>query len=244
MTNTLRTGNKGPDVRKLQELLNTALLLNPVLKVDGDFGPATDSAVKRFQAERGLGIDGIVGPKTRNALNLYSTNPRSATKQSPKPLVVTPVVGLTNSWMKIANKEKGQAEFKGKNHNPVIIKYHASTTLKAKADETPWCSSFVNWVMQQAKIQGTNSAAAASWLTWGEKCSAKSGAITVIRDAKAANSSLTRSGNHVGFLVRETATHYELLGGNQSNMVRVTLYPKSSWTLRGYRWPKKAAETV
>lgn len=244
MTNILRIGSKGPNVSKLQELLNAALLLNPALKIDGDFGRATNEAVKRFQAERGLGIDGIVGPKTRNALNFYSTNPRSATKQSPKPFVVTPAADITNSWMKIANKEKGQAEFKGKNHNPVIIKYHASTTLKAKADETPWCSSFVNWVMKQAKIQGTNSAAAASWLTWGEKCSAKSGAITVIRDAKAANSSLTRSGNHVGFLMRETATHYELLGGNQSNMVRVTLYPKSSWTLRGYRWPKKAAEAV
>ncbi len=244
MTNTLRIGSKGPDVRKLQETLNATLLLNPLLKVDGDFGRATDEAVKRFQAENGLGIDGIVGPKTGNALSLYSTNPRSATKQSPKPLVVSPVAGLTNNWMKIANKEKGQAEFKGKNHNPVIIKYHASTTLKAKADETPWCSSFVNWVMKQAKIQGTNSAAAASWLTWGEKCSAKSGAITIIRDAKAANSSLTRSGNHVGFLVRETATHYELLGGNQSNMVRVSLFPKSSWTLKGYRWPKIAEEAV
>lgn len=244
MTNTLRTGSKGPDLRKLQELLNTTLLLNPALKIDGDFGRATDSAVKRFQAERGLGIDGIVGPKTRKALSFYSTNNLSVVKPPPSPVVVTPIAGVANSWMKIASKEKGQEEFKGKRNNPAIIKYHASTTLKAKTDETPWCSSFVNWVMQQAKIQGTNSAAAASWLTWGEKCSAKTGAITVIRDAKAANSSLTRSGNHVGFLVRETATHYELLGGNQSNMVRVTLYPKSSWTLRGYRWPKKAVEAV
>ena len=244
MTTTLRTGSKGPDVKKLQELLNTVLHLNPKLIVDGDFGRATDAAVKRFQAEKGLGIDGIVGPKTWQALNLYSTKSHSAVKPPPPPVVVTPVAGITNNWMKIASKEKGQAEFKGKNHNPVIIKYHASTTLKAKTDETPWCSSFVNWVMQQAKIPGTNSAAAASWLTWGQKCSAKSGAITVIRDAKAANSSLTRSGNHVGFLVRETATHYELLGSNQSNMVKVTLFPKSSWTLRGYRWPKIAEEAV
>lgn len=146
--------------------------------------------------------------------------------------------------MRIAIKEKGQKEFKGKNHNPVIIKYHASTTLKSKTDETPWCSSFVNWVMQQAKIQGTNSAAAASWLNWGEKTTAKAGAITIIRNGAAANSSLTSSGNHVGFLVKETATHYELLGGNQSNMVRVTPFPKSSWTLRGYRWPKKAEEAI
>ena len=244
MTSTLRLGSKGPDVRKLQERLNSILSLNPPLKIDGDFGPATNRAVRRFQAEKGLGIDGIAGPKTHNALSLYATKTRSTTKPPPPPLAVSPVAGLTTNWMKIAYKENGQREIAGKDNNPVIIKYHASTTLKAQSDETPWCSSFVNWVMQQAKIQGTNSAAAASWLNWGEKCSAKTGAITVIRDAKAANSSLTRSGNHVGFLVQETSTHYQLLGGNQGNKVMVTLYPKSSWSLRGYRWPKIAEESV
>jgi peptidoglycan hydrolase-like protein with peptidoglycan-binding domain len=52
MTTTLRTGSKGPDVKKLQELLNTTLHLNPALKIDGDFGRATNEAVKRFQAQR------------------------------------------------------------------------------------------------------------------------------------------------------------------------------------------------
>lgn len=243
MTATLRTGSKGPDVKKLQELLNTVLLLNPALKIDGDFGRATDEAVKRFQAEKGLGIDGIVGPKTWKALGYKDGNRNSGITKPPQP-AIKPVIVLNNSWMKIASKEIGQKEVVGKGSNPRIIKYHASTTLKAKSDETPWCSSFVNWVIKEAGMQGTNSAAAASWLAWGEKSSAKMGAITIIRNANAANSSLTSSGNHVGFLVQETATHYELLGGNQSNRVRTTFYPKSSWTLRGYRWPKKSEVTV
>lgn len=243
MTNTLRTGSKGPDVRKLQELLNTTLLLNPALQIDGDFGRATNDAVKRYQAEKGLGIDGVVGPKTWNALSYKEGNKSSGIKKPSQP-AINPVIVVNNSWMKIASKEIGQKEIGGKGSNPRIIKYHASTTLTAKSDETPWCSSFVNWVIKEAGMQGTNSAAAASWLIWGEKTSAKIGAITVIRNPSAANSSLTSSGNHVGFLIRETATHYELLGGNQSNRVRVTLYPKSSWTLRGYRWPKKSEVTV
>lgn len=243
MTTTLRTGSKGPDVKKLQDLLNTTLHLNPKLIVDGDFGRATDAAVKRFQAENNLGIDGIVGPKTWKALGYKESNKNSRVTKPSQP-VIKPVIVLNNSWMKIANKEIGQKEVGGKGSNPRIIKYHASTTLKAKSDETPWCSSFVNWVIKEAGMQGTNSAAAASWLTWGEKSSAKIGAITVIRNANAANSSLTSSGNHVGFLVQETATHYELLGGNQSNKVRTTFYPKSSWTLRGYRWPKKSEVTI
>lgn len=232
MNKTLRIGDKGDEVRKLQDLLNSSLSPSPKLVSDGVFGKNTLEAVKRYQAQKNLGIDGVVGPKTWKSLV-------KSDDKKPEAVVPTVIIESSNEWMKIARKEIGQAEIVGKEHNPRIIKYHASTTLKAKSDEVPWCSSFVNWVITAAKISGTNSAAAASWLTWGEKTSAKTGAITVIRNAKAANSSLTSSGNHVGFLVNETATHYVLLGGNQSNQVKISNFPKSSWTLRGYRWPKQ-----
>lgn len=57
----LKKGAEGPDVRRLQERLNAAGIQ---VVVDGDFGPATEQAVRHFQKERGLGVDGRVGPRT------------------------------------------------------------------------------------------------------------------------------------------------------------------------------------
>ncbi len=52
----LKLGSKGDDVKKLQTKLG--------LNADGDFGPATDKAVKSWQSKNGLTADGIVGDKT------------------------------------------------------------------------------------------------------------------------------------------------------------------------------------
>lgn len=56
----LRIGSKGPDVVKLQRLVN--------VYPDGIFGELTLEAVKAFQNDHGLFPDGIVGPKTWEAL--------------------------------------------------------------------------------------------------------------------------------------------------------------------------------
>lgn len=59
---TIRRGSRGPAVRVLQESL-IALGYNPG-PVDGIFGPRTEAAVKAFQADRKIKVDGIVGPVT------------------------------------------------------------------------------------------------------------------------------------------------------------------------------------
>lgn len=68
----LVVGAHGKLVAELQSRLNLA---GARLRVDGDFGPKTVAAVRRFQRRRELVADGIVGPKTWAAL---TSPPRAA----------------------------------------------------------------------------------------------------------------------------------------------------------------------
>lgn len=58
----LRKGSKGKAVETLQILLNHEL--DCELEVDGAFGNYTLSAVKQYQQENSLSVDGVVGEKT------------------------------------------------------------------------------------------------------------------------------------------------------------------------------------
>lgn len=62
---TLKAGMAGSAVMQLQAYLNGH---GRVLSLDGEFGEATLTAVRWFQAKHGLEQDGLVGPKTQLAL--------------------------------------------------------------------------------------------------------------------------------------------------------------------------------
>ncbi len=61
----LKLGSTGEDVKVAQITLKYLGLL---ATVDGDFGPLTESAVRRFQRAKMLADDGVIGPKTWDAL--------------------------------------------------------------------------------------------------------------------------------------------------------------------------------
>ena len=62
----IRLGDSGPAVVDVQQRLARAL--DEPLRVDGEFGRTTFEAVRRFQRDRNLPADGIVGPETWRAL--------------------------------------------------------------------------------------------------------------------------------------------------------------------------------
>ena len=63
-----KMGSRGDEVRKVQQKLKNLGYYTG--NVDGIFGTQTQSAVRRFQRDKGLSVDGIVGPKTLSALGI------------------------------------------------------------------------------------------------------------------------------------------------------------------------------
>ena len=66
MNKLLKKGDKGPEVVRLQKILNVI--------PDGKFGPQTEKAVMRFQLEKKLKVDGIVGTQTWHMLALTKSS--------------------------------------------------------------------------------------------------------------------------------------------------------------------------
>ncbi len=65
---TLRRGDKGAAVLRLQEFMVRTFPTYNSYGPNGTFGPATEAGVKEFQRRVGLGDDGVVGPATNGAL--------------------------------------------------------------------------------------------------------------------------------------------------------------------------------
>lgn len=72
---TLRRSDKGEKVREMQALLMDRGYDLGRCGVDGDYGSATEAAVRAFQKASGLKADGVCGPKTWAAL-LDSVKPK------------------------------------------------------------------------------------------------------------------------------------------------------------------------
>jgi putative chitinase len=92
---TLRRGDEGPLVVKLQEKLGVEAI--------GKFGPKTEAALKTWQAANGLAADGIAGPFTLAKLGIEAL-PQAA--PAPVQAAPTPVVIPNNSGFKL-DKLKG-----------------------------------------------------------------------------------------------------------------------------------------
>lgn len=108
-------------------------------------------------------------------------------------------------WMAAAYKYLGLNEVSG---DSTVRQFHAAVGLKA-GGKTPWCASFVSYILESVGIRSTKSAAAISYKNWGQPAVPGTypyGAVVVIR---------FHNGNHVAFCLGEQGGKVRYIGGNQ-----------------------------
>ena len=144
LTRILRKGCKGEDVRECQQMLIKLKYLDKG-QDDGDFGNITYNAVKAFQKDQKLLVDGEVGPNTWDALK----------KAVPKDEPAAPVIGgfkrgdivefIGDTQYKTATGTKGIPATPGKAKITLISK-NANTKHPYHIVHTDSTSNVYGWV--------------------------------------------------------------------------------------------------
>jgi peptidoglycan L-alanyl-D-glutamate endopeptidase CwlK len=142
-------------------------------------------------------------------------------------------------WMIVAKALEGEAEMAGKAANPRILEMFRVAGLPDdpafRSDETAWCAAFANSCLRCGGYQGTQSALASSFAEFGTDLgrTPQPGCVVLFKPMAAGAS------GHVAFFVADDGDSIKVLGGNQSDQVKVASFSKSKW--RAYRWPSQTA---
>ena len=132
----------------------------------------------------------------------------------------------------LARRYLGVEEIPGEEHHPLILWWHSLTTLKATADEVPWCSAFVNGIAWELDLPRTDSAAARSWLRVGKEIpldEAKPGFDIVVFKRGGGGQpgpEVLDAPGHVAFYSQHDNFFVDVLGGNQGNKVSISSYER------------------
>lgn len=193
--------------------------------IDNDRGRLTIAAVKRYQTAQRLTVDGIVGPATLRALfGGRVVKPSESPDATP--------------WLDYGYRVKGMHE----TADNAALRAFLKTDGKTAGDPAlvPWCGDYVQTCIavtlpDEPLLQ--NPYAAINWLTFGKPATPRKGAILIFW-----RGSPNGGQGHIGFYVGEDATHYHVLGGNQSNAVTVSRIAKDRLRKDGCRWPHTALD--
>ena len=128
----IKMGASGPHVAEVQRLLIRAGYSVGPAGADGIFGQGTYNAVVKFQKDKGLSADGIVGPDTKKALGFGSSNSSNNFFGGEG----------VKGFLEAAKSQLGYRE-SGVN----ITKYGSWYGVQ---DE--WCAIFVSWCANQVGI--------------------------------------------------------------------------------------------
>ena len=130
----------------------------------------------------------------------------------------------------LAQRYIGIEEVGGELDNPVILGMLKLDNKWPEHDEVPWCSAFVNRIAWLCRHPRSKSLMARSWLTVGKGITldqAEPGDIIILKrgSGEQPGPEVLDAPGHVGFYAGRFAGFIEVLGGNQSDTVKVSRYP-------------------
>jgi len=215
---------------------------NAVPVIRAKAGDAADAILKRYGRFFGTEADKlkIKDVDEKIAAELDTALKRSFTlvrEHTPEDIIY--FVSGTLPWYVKAREEltKGVKE-SGAPPNSEVLKYFKSTGYKTQKED-PWCGAFIAWCLEHSgsekaakSVKKATAARAASWKTWGdaevpigahEKGAVPIGAVVVLKP----RSKTSDTSGHVAFFVEQDAKIISLLGGNQSDSVKISEYPRS-----------------
>lgn len=132
----------------------------------------------------------------------------------------------------LAERFVGIQEVGGQVDNPQIMAMLKLDNSWPENDEVPWCSAFANYICWLARLPRSKDLRARSWLTIGKGITldqAVPGDIIVLQrgSGEQPGPEVIDAPGHVGFYAGRSGELIEVLGGNQSDTVKISRYPKA-----------------
>ena len=208
-TVTIKKGSKGTGAKWTQSMLQR---IGYRIAVDGDFGSASDKALREFQTYWGLEIDGLSGPATRTALKNC----------------VNAIESSASLPLRVFTKELGRNEANGQD-DKYILWYNAENGTKF-ATTVAWCAISASWALRRGNIDSSKypnfASCSASQKVFKEK--------GLIRDKKTYKPKAgdliyfdwnqKGTAQHVGMVFSYDGKYVETIEGNSGDAVRHKKY--------------------
>ncbi len=130
----------------------------------------------------------------------------------------------------LAQRYAGIKEVGGSMDNPMILAMLRLDNEWPQNDEVPWCGALMNYICWLARLPRSKSLMARSWLIVGKGITldeAEPGDVIILKRGTGdqPGPEVLKAPGHVGFYAGRFDGFIEVLGGNQSDTVKVSRYP-------------------
>ncbi len=171
---TIRYGSSGNDVKTLQEYLNNN---GYNLTVDGQFGSKTQAAVRDYQKNNGLSVDGIVGTNTWGSLtgaakgnvnNAAQSNTTAPAPTRPTYTASNELTAAENALKDWESKKPGEYTSQhSANIDALLDKVMNGEKFSYNANEDPLFQQYKDMYVKNGKLAMNDTMAQAAALTGG-----------------------------------------------------------------------------